>query len=145
MFDVVSSDLPKQESFDTVSNFYAIDSEDLQVEKELFKNVDRNSAVKCKTVCQVVEQMHLLSLNEILPHFSKVCQILATIPATSCSAERSFSCLRRLKTYTRATMGGERFNSLAIINIERQFANAVDMDAVIDVFARRHGRAKYFF
>ena len=42
-------------------------------------------------------------------------------------------------------MGGERLNSLAIINIERQFANAVDMDAFIDVFARRHGRAKYFF
>ena len=42
-------------------------------------------------------------------------------------------------------MGGERLNSLAIINIERQFANAVDMNAVIDVFARRHGRTKYFF
>ena len=44
--DVVSSDLPKQESYDIVSKFYAIDSEDLQVEKELFKNVDSNSAVK---------------------------------------------------------------------------------------------------
>ena len=89
--------------------------------------------------------MHLLSLSEILPLFSKVCQILATIRATSCSAERSFSCLRRLKTYLRAAMGGETLNSLAIIDIERQFANAVDMDAVIDVFARRHGRAKYYF
>ena len=31
--------------------------------------------------------------------------ILAVIPATSCSAERSFSALRRLKTYLRNTMG----------------------------------------
>ena len=41
--------------------------------------------------------------------------ILAVIPATSCSAERSFSALRRLKTYLRNTMGQERINSIALI------------------------------
>ena len=68
-----------------------------------------------------------------------VVHILAVIPATSCSAERSFSALRRLKTYLR---------SIALINIERAYANCVvnnDMDRIIDIFGRRNGRDSYFF
>ena len=37
-----------------------------------------------------------------------VVHILAVIPATLCSAERSFSALRRLKTYLRNIMGQQR-------------------------------------
>ncbi|CAH3139773.1 unnamed protein product [Porites lobata] len=73
----------------------------------------------------------------MVPEFSKVVSILAVIPATSCSAERSFSGLRRLKTYLRSTMGQSRLNSLAII---------IDsIDKIIDTFGQRHGRRSYFF
>ena len=51
--------------------------------------------------------------------------ILAVIPATSCSAERSFSALRRLKTYLRSTMGQQRVSNIALISIERAYANSV--------------------
>ena len=74
-----------------------------------------------------------------------VVHILAVIPATSCSGERSFSALRRLRTYLRNTMGQQR---VALINIERAYANSVvnnDMDRIIDIFGRRNGRDSYFF
>ena len=51
------------------------------------------------TSCQIAEEMHLNNLNKVLPHFWKVVKILATIVFTSCSSKKSFSCLRRLKTY----------------------------------------------
>ena len=57
--------------------------------------------------------------------------LLAVIPATSCSAERSLSALRRLKTYLRSTMGQQRVSNIALINIERAYVNSVvnnDMD-----------------
>ena len=82
------------------------------------------------------------------PEFSKVASILAVIPATSCSAERSFSGLRRLKTYLRNTMGQRRLNSLAIICIERAYGNEVivsNMDKMIDIFGQRLGRKEFFF
>ena len=41
-----------------------------------------------------------------------VVHILAVIPATSCSAEQSFSALRRLKTYLRSTMGQQRVSNV---------------------------------
>ena len=39
------------------------------------------------------------------PNIFTILQILATVPATSCSCERSISCLRYLKNYLRSTMG----------------------------------------
>ena len=42
---------------------------------------------------------------DILPEFCNVVRILEVIPATMCSAERSFNALRRLKTDQRSTMG----------------------------------------
>ena len=66
----------------------------------------------------------------MLPELCTAIKILAVIPATSCCAERSFSLLRRLKTYLRNSMGQERSN-LALLHIERDYANKVmneDMD-----------------
>ena len=57
-----------------------------------------------------------------------VVHILAVIPATSCSAERSFSALRGLKTNLRNTMGQQR-----VRNVHH------------DIFGRRNGRDSYFF
>ena len=84
----------------------------------------------------------------MLPEFAKALKILAVIPATSCSAERSFSSLRRLKTYLRNSMGQERLSSLALLHIEREYVNKVlkeDMTKMIDVFGQINGRNKYFF
>ena len=78
-------------------------------------------------------------LFDIFPEFSKVVHILAVIPATSCSAERSFSALHRMKTYLRSTMGQQR-----VSNIANSVVNN-DMGRVIDIFGRRNGRNSYFF
>ena len=59
----------------------------------------------CINVLEMLETMHENDLFDIFPEFSKVVNILAVVPATSCSVERSFSALRRLKTYVLSTMG----------------------------------------
>ena len=94
----------------------------------------------------MLETMHENDLFDIFSEFSKVLHILAVIPATLCSAERSFNALRRLKTYLRSTMGQKRVSNIALINLERAYANSVvnnDIDRIIDI--RRNGRDSYFF
>ena len=84
----------------------------------------------------------------MLPEFGTVVHILAVIPATSCSAERSFSALRILKTYLRSTMGQQRVSNIALIHIERAYANFVlenDTERIIDIFGGPTGRDSYFF
>ena len=44
-------------------------------------------------------------------------------------------------------MGQERLNSIAIINIEREYTNKVitsSMDTIVDTFGRRNGRDAHF-
>ena len=61
------------------------------------------------------------ALEQCNPHFypniHRLLTILATLPITTASAERSFSTLRRLKTYLRSTMSSERLTSIALLNI----------------------------
>ena len=77
------------------------------------------------TVLEMLETMQENDLLDIFPEFSKMVHILAVIPVTSCSAERSFSALRRLKTYLRSIMGQRRVNNIALLNIERTYAYSV--------------------
>jgi len=63
------------------------------------------------------------------PAIKKLLQIMATLPVTTCSSERSFSTLRRLKTYLRNTTGDDRLNGLALLNIHRDVR--IDISQVI--------------
>ena len=45
-----------------------------------------------------------------------VLQIAVTLPVTSCECERSFSIMRRLRTWLRASMTSERLSALALID-----------------------------
>ncbi|XP_028406786.1 zinc finger MYM-type protein 1-like [Dendronephthya gigantea] len=149
--DVVLSKTPSRNSFELVAEFYKVDQEILAVEKSMYENSvteDSDPDTQPRTAVQVVKSMFECGLNDLLPVLYEVSTILASIPATSASAERSFSGLRRVKTYLRSNMGQERLNSAALINIERTYANKVvnnDIDDIINTFGRRHGRQSYFF
>ena len=72
------------------------------------------------------------------PNIYTALKILAVLPVTSCSCERSASMLRRLKTYMRSTMSQDRLNGLALIYSHRN----MDLDTceVVDLFARKQPR-----
>ena len=53
-------------------------------------------------------------------------KLLTTMPVTSCSCERSFSAMRRLKNYTRSTMTNDRLNGLALMHIHRDIIPSID-------------------
>ena len=100
------------------------------------------------TAPKIVELAYKQGHHEILPLFYKVASILATIPTTSCSAEGSFSTLRRIKTYLRSTMDQDRLHDLAIINVELAYTNEVIgnyMGKIIDTFGERKGKKSVFF
>lgn len=85
---------------------------------------------------------HLVKVNEGVdfPNLCIALRILLTIPVTVASGERSFSKLKLIKTYLRATMAQERLNNLAILSIENDVAHNLNFDDVIDTFAARKAR-----
>jgi hypothetical protein len=63
---------------------------------------------------------------------------------TSASAERSFSKLKLIKNYLRNSIGQERLSSIALLNIERQQTNDINIQNIIDNFANKKARKKNF-
>ncbi|VDI48642.1 Hypothetical predicted protein [Mytilus galloprovincialis] len=59
---------------------------------------------------------------ELYPNIHLVLKLLLTLPVGSCSCERSFSALRRLKTWCRATMTEDRLCGLALLHVHRNDA-----------------------
>ena len=140
---------PSDKSFEVVAEFYKVDKELLEVEQSMYQNsVNNDISSRAKTAAGIVERMFQDGLCDLLPVLYEVATILASIPATSCSAERSFNGLRRIKSYLRSTMGQKILYSVALINIERAYANLTiknDIAQIIDTFGKRHGRDSYFF
>ncbi len=59
-------------------------------------------------------------LTQTFPEAVKLLQLILTIPATTVSVERSFSALKRIKSYTRNRMTNQRLSSLALMSIEKE-------------------------
>ena len=68
-------------------------------------------------------------------------RIIGTLPVTSCECERSFSALRRLKTYTRSTMVAEKLNGLALLHVHKDII--VNIGKVIGLYAMKNRRLKF--
>ena len=54
------------------------------------------------------------------PNILSILLLLLTLPVGTCSCERSFSSLRRLKTWLRTTMTEKRLNALALMSIHSE-------------------------
>ena len=66
-------------------------------------------------------------------------RILGTSLVTTCTCERSFSTIRRLKTYTRSNMVSERLNGIALMNVHQEIVS--DIEKATDLLStenRRH-------
>ena len=101
---------------------YAINAE-LDIWRHKIANRDLVANKLCKAM-DVSYQLH--------PNLYAIFKVLLTMPVSTASAERSFSTLRRLKTYLRNTMSQEHLTGLALMHIHRNIN--VDINRVISKF-----------
>ena len=79
----------------------------------------------------------LTPLKPAFPALLQLLNIVQTIAVTASSCERTFSSLKRIKTYLRSTMGDERLSNLAVLSIERDLFSEIQMSDVLDNFGNR--------
>lgn len=96
-------------------------------------------------------RLHLIDVFEdtkvFFPAVSKIINIALALPATTCTAERSFSTLRRVKTWLRATMDDERLDGLCMLSVHRERVStqlSSFIEEVITAFSRRRPRRLQF-
>jgi len=78
--------------------------------------------------------------EDVFPNLRIALQILLTIAVSIASCERSFSKLKLILTYLRASMGQDRLSDLALLSVEKETVDKIDFDTVIDQFALTKAR-----
>ena len=70
----------------------------------------------------------------LLCQVKQLLQLILVMPATNATSERSFSALRRLKSYLRSTMGNERLNHLMVLHVHKERTDKLDLKCVLNEF-----------
>ena len=68
---------------------------------------------------------------------SEVCTVASLIlvmPASNAVSERSFSSLRRLKSYLRSTMTQERLNNILVLHVHNDLTDNLNLTEVANEF-----------
>ena len=93
-------------------------------------------------------KMSLLALNTTSSLFSEVLQLLRllyVVPASTATAERTFSSLRRLKTFLRNSMSAQRLNHLILLHVHKDITDKLDLCKVAAEFIARNERRQHVF
>ena len=140
------SDVSVEKEKEYITKEYANDLnvEDLIHEVDVLKVVIGNEAVSCFD--DILEYLSdKKDQFSLMPNITVILELLLVNPATSASAERSFSLARRLKTWLRSTMLTKRFNALAILHEHKSLTDELNLKAVASEFVSLNESRKLTF
>ncbi|VEN38170.1 unnamed protein product [Callosobruchus maculatus] len=126
-----------KEACETFAQFYDIPN--IKNEIELWQQLWQNKS----NVAELSVVDVLKDAKVFFPGTFRALKILITLPFTTCTIERSFSSLRRMKTWLRSTMVESRLNGLAMMSVHRKYVtdNLADFNnKVVEHFARNPRR-----
>lgn len=89
----------------------------------------------------------LLNHTELYPAIEQAIILALTLPASTCTIERTFSTMRRVKTWLRSTMTDNRLSGLCMMSVHRKYVNENKADfvnEVINKFGATQRRLQFF-
>lgn len=98
---------------------------------------------KVDTICQLFNDDPVL--KRMLGQIDRLLMLYLVIPVTTATAERSFSTLRRLKTYLRSTMTQPRLNHCLLLHVFKDRNDDLDVVKIAKQFAERNDRRRLYF
>ena len=102
-----------------------------------------------KTPAQLLSFLYQNHLIQTVPEATKLLKLVLAVPATTSSVERSFSALKKIKTYIRNRTEEKRVLSLAIIAIEKERLQKLRQNnedlysSVKDIFVQKDRRMDF--
>ncbi len=147
-----STGMSYEDELQFVCDFYKDDLTKIQLEaqlpllRQLVKGAQESSAreVSIREVGRVLRELSTAEKGA-LSCIWRVMQLVMVMPATNATSERSFSALRRIKTYLRTNMTQQRLNHLMMLHVHKTSTDSLDLMQVAREFvAGREGRLRVF-
>lgn len=83
--------------------------------------------------------------KECMEEVDTLLRIYQTIPLSSASAERTFSAMRRLKSWIRAKTGANHLNNIMFANLHKGNMDEIDIAEVAREFIQANSKREHFF
>ena len=108
------------EEFEFVTNFYKddIDPDQLKLQLDVMSS---NIPPESENLNSIIRFLRELSepQKELVSQVCTLASLVLVMPATNAVSERSFSCLRRVKSYLRSTMTQNRLNNVMVLHVHK--------------------------
>ena len=124
-------------------NFFYNDftTEDLEAELSTLHNLYRSvSGEEVPSVDSIKTALLSLSTHQrtLLSSVCHLFQLLMILPATNATSERSFSALRRIKSYMRSTMTQARLNHLMVLHYNQDMTDNLDLKYIANEYITKN-------
>ena len=114
----VNNELLQQSYRADLPQFHSFEQELLRW-RNMTRKFDVNDKYPLQTALKIADK-------EFFPNLHAILSSILTLPVGSVCCERSFSSLRRLKTWERSTMGQERLCGLALLHIHKDKVDSTE-------------------
>lgn len=131
-----------EEAFLQLSTFYAQSNSNFSADESVLLSEYRlwMNTVNSQSL-SVLEAYKTCCDLPFYPHIKDLFKIFVTLPVTTSTSERSFSAMKRLRSYLRNTMGNERLNGLALLNTHRHLS--VSCEEVLQELMKKPRRVDF--
>ena len=158
---------PSFEAYEKMEEFLlkSIESQDVSEEIEYLRTWYSNDIVidhlkvEKDVLCAMFKAEKIVCFHEIVNYMKKmdesqklliqnvvvICKLLLVNPATTATAERSFSLARRIKSWMRSRMMANRFNSMAILHAHKHITDSLNLREVAEEFVSKSSNRKFIF
>ena len=129
-----------------------IDLEHLKIQLSLVQDMIKTAnsesipVTKVTNVRTIAEAMNTSDIYKtMLSEVNRLLQLYFTFPVTTATAERSFSSLRRIKTFLRSTMTECRLNNLFLLYVHKSMTDTLDLSQIAKHFISVNSRRMNYF
>lgn len=144
-FESFNTNFPDKQFNSLIKNYQEFfNNEKLKRELQVLYS-DRSIFGNSEKLTDMTEFIYKNDIVTEVPELYKLFSLILSLPPTSASVERSFSALKRIKSYSRNTISHVRLNNLSILAIERGLVKELMKDGsfydnIIDDFASTKSR-----
>lgn len=111
--------------------------------KTAFQHTPVKKVTSLRTIADAMNQSEIY--KRMLGEIDKVLKLYFTFPVTSSTAERSFSSLRRLKSFLRSTMTQSRLNNLLLLYVHTSETDDLELENIAREFISVNTRRLNYF
>ena len=144
---IAARGLPFKEELEKVLDFYGSDFDPDLLETQLISFSALFSDSKNITFTEILKVMKGLTTGHkaLYSQVIILVKLILVMPATNAVSERSFSALRRIKTFLWATMHQQRLNSIMILNVHQDKTDSLNVMSIANQFVAKNERRLAIF